>query len=157
MRPPSGSVEPETGLNRVSRFALLNPNFMLFACTHRLALASIMLPTSLFADTSRPMVSLPFRCCAPRCSSCSLAKKVARDVDEGKASTLFSERLEIRLDEYFNGFFAGIDFNANWCIAKIHFVSATIVSPDDGIRHFRPAPDKSDVVTAVEDVESSPL
>jgi hypothetical protein len=36
-------LEPVTCLDRSSRFALLNPNFMVFACTHRLAIASIML------------------------------------------------------------------------------------------------------------------
>jgi hypothetical protein len=37
-------LEPVAHLDRFSRSALLNPNFMLFARTHRLALASIMLP-----------------------------------------------------------------------------------------------------------------
>lgn len=33
---------------------------------------------------------------------------------------------KICFDKYLNRLFAGIDFDTNWCIAKIHFGSATI-------------------------------
>jgi hypothetical protein len=37
-------LEPVACLDCSSRFALLKPNFMMFACTHRVVFASIMLP-----------------------------------------------------------------------------------------------------------------
>src|SRR3954462_12852054 len=45
-------------------------------------------------------------------------------------------RLKVRLDEYLDCLFAGVDFNADRRIAEIHFVPAVILSPDDGVRHF---------------------
>ena len=65
---------------------------------------------------------------------------MARNVDYRKAPPLFRMRLKICFDEYFDRLFAGVDFNANWCVTKIHFVSTTILSSDDGVRHFSPAP-----------------
>src|SRR5450755_2330254 len=47
-------LEPVARLDRFSRSALLNPNFMLFACTHRLALASIVFPCNGFVADRFP-------------------------------------------------------------------------------------------------------
>ena len=55
--------EPVARLDRFSRFALLSLNFMMFVCTHKVALVSIVLPYNSFvADRPRSMVSLPLRC-----------------------------------------------------------------------------------------------
>ncbi len=43
---------------------------------------------------------------------------------------------------------AGVDLNANRCSAKIHFVPATVLPSNDGMRHLHLAPDKLDVITA---------
>ena len=48
--------------------------------------------------------------------------------------------LKIRLDKNLDGLVAGVDFDADWCIAETHFVSATILSPNDRMRQLRPAP-----------------
>jgi hypothetical protein len=67
---------------------------------------------------------------------------VAGNVDDCKAPPLYRMRLKVCLDEYFDRLFAGVDFNANWRIAEIHFVSPTILTPDDGVRHFRAVSNK---------------
>jgi hypothetical protein len=41
----------------------------------------------------------------------------------------------ICLDEYLDGLLARVDVDTNGRIAKIHLVSATILSPDDGVGH----------------------
>jgi hypothetical protein len=94
------------------------------------------------------MVSLSLSRGASSSRPRSFTKQVAGNADYREAPPLFRMRLKIRLDEYFDRLFARVDFNANRRIAKIHFVSATILSPDDGVRHFRAAPDKSEVATA---------
>jgi len=48
--------------------------------------------------------------------------------------------LKICLDKNLDGLVAGVDFDADRCIAEIDFVSATNLSPDDRVRHLRPAP-----------------
>src|SRR6266567_334115 len=78
----------------------------------------------------------------------SFAKKVAGDVDYCKPPSLFCKHLKIRLDEDLDRLLAGVDLNANRCSAKIHFVPATILSSNDGMRHLHLAPDKLDVITA---------
>jgi hypothetical protein len=93
------------------------------------------------------MVSLSLSRSASSSRARSFTKQVAGNVDCREAPPLFGMRLKICLDEYFDRLFAGVDFNTNRRITEIYFVSATILSPDDGVRHFRPAPDKSEVVT----------
>ena len=40
-------------------------------------------------------------------------------------------------DKNLDGLVAGVGFDADRCIAEIDFVSATIISPDDRVRHLR--------------------
>ena len=47
-----------------------------------------------------------------------------------------SKRFRICLDEYLDGFLARVDLDTNRRIAKIHFVSAPIVSANDGVGHL---------------------
>jgi hypothetical protein len=93
------------------------------------------------------MVSLSLSRCASSSRARSFTKQMAGNVDYRKAPPLFRMRLKVCLDEYFDRLFAGVDFNADRRIAKIHFVSATILSPDDGVRHLIPALDKLEVIT----------
>jgi hypothetical protein len=65
---------------------------------------------------------------------------VARDVDYRKASSLFCARFEICLDKDLHGLLAGLNFGANRRITKIYLVSATVVPPDDRMRHFCATP-----------------
>jgi len=43
---------------------------------------------------------------------------------------------KICLNKNLDGLVAGVDFDADRCIAEIDFVSATIISPDDRVRHL---------------------
>ena len=45
--------------------------------------------------------------------------------------------LKICLNKNFDSLVTGVDFDADRGIAEIGFVSATIVSPDDRVRHLR--------------------
>jgi hypothetical protein len=58
------------------------------------------------------------------------------DVDQCEASPLFRMRLEIRLNKDFDGFLAGVYLDAHGRIAKINFMPATVLSSNDGMRHW---------------------
>src|SRR5439155_25548319 len=72
------------------------------------------------------------RCCAGR-----FAKLVAGNVENGEASTLLWERLEIRLDKNLHGLFAGMNLDANRRIAKVNLVASSVLSSNDGMGHYR--------------------
>jgi hypothetical protein len=69
-----------------------------------------------------------------------LAKLLPRDVDYSETPTLFSKSLKVCLDEYLNRFLARINLNPNGRIPKVDLVSATILSSNNGMRHFYFAP-----------------
>jgi hypothetical protein len=71
----------------------------------------------------------------------SFAEKVARDIDDRKASSLFCAGLEICLNKDLDGLLAGINFDADRRITEIYLVSATVAPPDDRMRHFCATPD----------------
>jgi hypothetical protein len=48
--------------------------------------------------------------------------------------------LKIGLHENLDGLVAGVNFDADWCIAEIDFVPPTIVSTNNRVRHSVPAP-----------------
>ena len=67
----------------------------------------------------------------------SFAEQVAGNVEQGKAPTLFRERLESRLDENLDGLFAGINLDTNRRVAEIDLVSSSVRSSNDGVGHYR--------------------
>jgi hypothetical protein len=67
-----------------------------------------------------------------------LTEQVPWDVEYREATALLRMGLEICLDKNLDGLIAGVDFDADRCIAEIDFVSATILSPDDRVRRFSP-------------------
>jgi hypothetical protein len=69
-----------------------------------------------------------------------LTEQVPWDVENREAAAFLRMGLKICLNKNLDGFIAGVDFDADRCIAEIHFVSATILSPDDRVRHLRLAP-----------------
>jgi hypothetical protein len=71
----------------------------------------------------------------------SFAEKVARDIDDRKASSLFCAGLEICLNKDLDGLLAGINFDADRRITEIYLVSVTVAPPDDRMRHFCATPD----------------
>jgi hypothetical protein len=60
---------------------------------------------------------------------------VAGDVENGEATPLFWERLEISLDENLNGLFAGVNLDTNRRVAKIDFVPSSVGSSNYGVGH----------------------
>jgi hypothetical protein len=71
-------LQPVACLYRPSCFALLNPHFMMFASTRRLALASIMsLQNAFVGDASHPLGSLSFSGCASDSRARRFTKQVA--------------------------------------------------------------------------------
>src|ERR1700756_2577847 len=69
-----------------------------------------------------------------RCGG-GFAKQVAGNVENGKATTLLCERLEIRFDENLHGLFAGINLDTNRRVAKVDLVPSR--SSYDGVGHYR--------------------
>jgi hypothetical protein len=65
-----------------------------------------------------------------------LAKLLPREVDYSEAPTLLCKSLKVCLDEYLNRFLARVNLNPNGRISEIHLLSATILSPDNGMGHF---------------------
>jgi hypothetical protein len=55
-----------------------------------------------------------------------LTEQVPWDVENREPSAFFRIGIEICLNKKFDGLVAGVDFDADRCIAKIHLVSATI-------------------------------
>jgi hypothetical protein len=76
-----------------------------------------------------------------------LAEEVAWDVDQRKTSPFFSVRFKICLHENLDGFPAGMNFDAYRRVAQIHFVSATIPSPHNRVRHFSSASGPASLVS----------
>jgi hypothetical protein len=71
-----------------------------------------------------------------RCGG-GFAEQVARNVENGEATTFLRKRLEIRLDENLNGLFAGINLDTNGRVAKFNLVASSIRSSNDGVGHCR--------------------
>jgi hypothetical protein len=65
-----------------------------------------------------------------------LAEQVAGDVDYRKTAPFFRVRFKICLHKNLNGLLTGMNFDAYWGVAKIHLISATILSSDNRVRHF---------------------
>jgi hypothetical protein len=66
-----------------------------------------------------------------RCFACRFTEQMARHVNNYEPPSFFCMRLVIRLDEDFDGFLAGVNFDAHRRIAKIHLVSTAILPTDD--------------------------
>src|SRR5712691_7982904 len=96
-----------------------------------------MVPAAASCRCPNARKSAIFPCCASCCSTCSLAEKVAWDVDYCKATSLFRQRLKICLDENLDGLPAGINFDTDRRIAKIYLMSATVLPPNNSVRHSR--------------------
>ena len=69
-----------------------------------------------------------------RCGG-GFAKQVAGDVENSEASTALGERLEVRLDENFDGLFAGVDLDTDSLVAEVDLVASPVLSSNDGVRH----------------------
>jgi hypothetical protein len=61
----------------------------------------------------------------------SLAEQVAGDVAYQKTPPFFCVRFKICLDKNLNGL-----LDVHWRVAKIHFVSPTVLCSNDRMRHF---------------------
>ena len=70
-----------------------------------------------------------------RCYGGGFAKPVARNVENGKAPTFLRERFEIRLNENFDGLFAGVDLDTDGFVTKVDLVAASVLSSNDRIGH----------------------
>ncbi len=73
---------------------------------------------------------------AARCFPRGLAKLLPRKVDYSETATFLWKSLEICFDEYLNRFLARINLNPNGRIAEINLVASTVLSSDNGVRHF---------------------
>ncbi|MHC2504700.1 hypothetical protein ACVI8K_011679 [Bradyrhizobium barranii subsp. barranii] len=74
--------------------------------------------------------------CGSRRPTRGLAEQVAGDADYRKTSPFFQVRFKICLHKNLDGLLTGMNFDAYRRVVKIHFVSATILSSDDRVRHF---------------------
>jgi hypothetical protein len=62
------------------------------------------------------------------------------DVEKDEAAAFLGMGLKIGLDKNLDGLVAGVNFDADRCIAEIDFVPTTIVSTNNRVRHFGFAP-----------------
>jgi len=74
--------------------------------------------------------------CASRRPTRGLAEQVAGDVDYRKTSPFFRVRFKICLHKNLYGLLTGMNFDTYRRVVKIHFISATILSSDNRVRHF---------------------
>ncbi len=61
-------------------------------------------------------------------------------VEERKSAAIRRRELVDCFDEDLDGLIAGMYFDANFCVCKIYFVSATIAAADDGVRQVSGPP-----------------
>jgi len=61
---------------------------------------------------------------------------MARNVEKSDEPTLLRERLEIRLNKYLYCLFTGVNLDANRRIAKVNLVASSVLSSNDGVRHY---------------------
>ena len=64
---------------------------------------------------------------------CGFAEQVARNVENGEASTPLGKRLEIRLDEDLDGLIAVINLDTKRRVAKAHFMASSVCSSNYGV------------------------
>jgi len=76
-----------------------------------------------------------FRGSSRRCGG-GLAKQVSGDAENGEASTIHRERLEVRFDEKLDGLFAGVDLDTDSLAAEVDLVASSVLSSNDGVRHW---------------------
>src|SRR6266481_2135184 len=74
--------------------------------------------------------------CASRRPTRGLAEQVAGDVDYRKTSPFFRVRFKICLHKNLDGLLTGMNFDAYRRVVKLYFISATILSSDNRVRHF---------------------
>jgi hypothetical protein len=76
-----------------------------------------------------------------RGASCRLtgcfAEQVTGYVDQCEPPPLLRMRLGTCLNEYLHGLLAGVYFNPQRSVTKINFMTAAVLSSNDGMRHFR--------------------
>jgi hypothetical protein len=61
---------------------------------------------------------------------------MARNVEKSDAPPLLGEGLEVRLNKYLDCLFTGVNLNANRRIAKVNLVASSVLSSNDGVRHY---------------------
>jgi hypothetical protein len=87
------------------------------------------------------------RRCSTSCRlTCRLTEQVAGNVDYCKTPPFFGVCLDISLHKNLDGLAASVNFDPYRRVAKIHFVSAAIVSSDDRMRHFLPTSDPASLI-----------
>jgi hypothetical protein len=87
------------------------------------------------------------RCSASRHPTRSLTEQVEGDVDYRKTTPFFCVGFEIGLHKNLDGLLAGKDFDAYRRVAKIHFVSPTILSSDNRVGHFFAISDPASLIS----------
>ncbi|XSC42792.1 hypothetical protein ACF1BQ_031805 [Bradyrhizobium sp. RDT10] len=80
--------------------------------------------------------SLTILRCASRRPTRGLAEQVAGDVDYRITSPFFRVRFKICLHKNLDGLLTGMNFDAYRRVFELHFISATILSSDNRVRHF---------------------
>ena len=65
---------------------------------------------------------------------------MAGDIDYGKASPVFRVRFEVCFYKNLDRLLAGMNFDPYRRVFKIHFVSATVLSSDNRVRHLLSLP-----------------
>jgi len=144
---PNGIVkcrlEPIAHLDGSSRFALLDPDFLMLACTHGMAPAS----TNGKTQNIPPCGSLwqPFPTQVVRSGSASrgpgrFAKLLTRHAHDGKAPSILGMRVKVRFNMDLDRFLARMNFDAERRRPKIDLVAAPAFPANDCIGHFYPAP-----------------
>jgi hypothetical protein len=71
------------------------------------------------------------------CLGGRLAEQVARDVDQREPSSFFRQFGGVGLDEYFDSFVAGVDFDAQSAALEIDFVTPPRFTANNCMRHLR--------------------
>jgi hypothetical protein len=78
---------------------------------------------------------------------------MARNADNRKAPLFFWKRFKVCLYKDLNGITAGVNVDANGRIAKIDFVTSSVLSSNDRMGHVRIAPPNPVVFHSRRDVQ----
>ena len=68
------------------------------------------------------------------------AELMTRDAENGETSPFLWQRLEVSLEENFDGLFSGGNLDTDRSVAKVDLVASSVLSPNDRVGHYCLAP-----------------
>jgi hypothetical protein len=76
----------------------------------------------------------------PRSGAGRFAELMTRDAENGETSPFLWKRLEVSLEENFDGLFTGGNLDTDRSVVKVDLVASSVLSANDRVGHYYLAP-----------------